>query len=164
MNIINLAFNYISNVTSLLLYPKRHKDSAYYKGYLACKERDEKLRKDIFISKYPIGDIFISIGNEWQAMRIVEIIDHKTEKGMLPITRDISTEEEFLDFSILINYSEGVLRLLHRLNPFERYSLISKSDILDKVYIYNKESFDNEPSLDEYIKSYNNHTLITLED
>jgi hypothetical protein len=159
MNLIKLSFNYISNSISSLSLAKNIRDIAYAKGYIAWKERDNKLRKDIFISKYSIGDIFISIGNEWQAMRIVEVIDHKFEKGMLPITRDISTGEEFLDFSCLINYSEGIIKTMKKLSPFERYTAITGQDILDKKYIYNKEGFDNEPSSEEYIKSYNNYIL-----
>jgi hypothetical protein len=119
------------------------------------RENRAETRRIILEVNFPIGDVFISIGNEWNSLHLVKIIGYNRE---IPIGRDLLSNKEYVLFSTLIKYSNSMISLLKKLNPYERYSLLNKQNsILDrKDKIEDQDClFENELSELEFIKLYN---------
>lgn len=123
------------------------------------KERKTKAQADkisCFQAEYPTNTLFISISNEWSPVILVEIIDYMIKgSSILPIIRDVRTQEEFISFTKLITYTEPLLSIIKPLSPFERYSLVTGTDITKKTLIIDKPGIDNEPALEVFINLAN---------
>lgn len=144
------------------LFPKTMetiKSGEYIKGEhdenLRERASREKTRRFTLEINYPVGEIFISIGNEWNAMHLIEIIGYD---GELPIGRDILSNNEYILFSTLIKYSESMISALKKLTPYERYGIChQKVSILDREDKIEEQDclFENELSAIEFIALFN---------
>lgn len=126
------------------------------------RRRDEShsIQKQYF---YEHG-VFINIGNEWQKMDIVEILGFDIKSDDIPTVKSLVDGKEYITFATLIPYSEAMVKILKKLNPYERYDLLTKakhcmSDEKDGKEILTKEEdsfhFKNEASEEELIKAGN---------
>lgn len=119
------------------------------------KKQQEQSKIITLKATYSEEDIFITISNEWNRLCLVKVVDFDKN---IPIVIDLYTGKTFLCFSILKPFNSEVLKIVKTLNPYERYSLISKFDsILDKPILIDKsdpEHFDNELSFEELIELY----------
>lgn len=132
-------------------------------GYNLSKiEQIEDLKKFKRIemeTKYPIGDIFISICNEWESMSIVEITGYFNDS--LPVGLDILTGKEYTLFSNLVPYSEKAVLLLKKLDPYERYALNSSCFhyLERKDKIVSNVSFEDEPDAETIFSLVDSYLL-----
>lgn len=136
-------------------YRQKHLDE-YIVDSRKLKEEDRRIMLE---SKYPINDLFISIGNEWNSMGIVRIIGYN---GNIPIGYDLILKKEVLLCCSLIPYSASMVKTLKKLTPYERYGIANKrSKILDrKDKIENEDMlFQNELSADKLIELASNNII-----
>lgn len=137
------------------------KTSSYNEGYKKCQKDNFKSYKKSKIieieTTYPIGQLFITICNEWESLSVVEIIDYFNET--IPVGKDIITGKEYTIFSNLIPYSEKAIILLKKLNPYERYALSSSClhylDRQDKII--SNLSFEDEPDCETIFSFVNKY-------
>jgi hypothetical protein len=131
-------------------------NTALYDYKIQEKKKAIEDKHTIYRSSFPKGKLFISISNEWVPLLLVEIIDyHIKGSSILPIIKDIRTQEVFLGFSKLIPYSEAMLSILLKLDPFQRYSVTTGIDITNKSLILEKKAVNNEPTKDVLLQSAN---------
>lgn len=119
------------------------------------KNKDKEIadKHNIFQLSFPPEKLFISISNEWEPLMIVTIVDYHTQGiSILPIIEDIKTKDQYMGFTKLLPYSEAMISILRPLNPFERYTVTTGTDITDKSLITNPDGVKNEDSLSDLIK------------
>lgn len=126
------------------------------------RRRDEShsIQKKYF---YEHG-VFINIGNEWQKMDVVEIIGFDLKNNDIPTVKSLVNGKEYITFAILVPYSEAMVKILKKLNPYERYDILTKakncmSDEKNGKEILTKDDdlfhFKYEASEEELIKAGN---------
>jgi hypothetical protein len=73
---------------------------------------------------YPIGDLFIAIQNEWTPMDVLVITDYQQcGSSHIPVGKSVINGESRLLMSKLMNYSDDMIRVLKKLDPYERYAV-----------------------------------------
>lgn len=111
------------------------KSEGFNQGYQArYKEEVERNRLIRESELIPVGSKVISIGNEWEEMIVGTIRGYERE---LPIVFDELSQEEFLCFSVTVPYHDGLLNALLKLNPYERFALITGGK---HNYIFDKKT------------------------
>jgi hypothetical protein len=120
------------------------------------KEKEKNDKVMVFECTYPPNKLFISISNEWSPIMLVEVVDYLIKGySILPIIKNIEDQETYIGFTKLIPYTEPLISIIKPLNPFERYSIVTGTDITDKKLIIDKVGVENELSLEEFIESAN---------
>lgn len=115
--------SFIKNIAS------KYIQEAYDKGIKQGKKEEfektnefKETAKKIF---YEHG-AFIGISNEWQKMDIFEIVSFPFGNEITEV-KSLIDGEIYINFSPLVPYSEGMVKILKKLNPYERYDLVTQT-------------------------------------
>lgn len=116
-------------------FPKTHQDifeegvkSGIDKEYARQQETLELIR-DTELQAL-VNEPVIAIGNGWTdpIVGFCMRIEHPSYgKGSLPILLNAMDGVEYISFSVLVKYDEDFLKALFKLNPYERWAMVSKS-------------------------------------
>jgi hypothetical protein len=105
---------------------------------------------------YPIGDLFIAIQNEWTPMDVFIITDYqKIGSSCIPVGESVIDGNTCMLMSKLMYYSDDMVRLLKKLDPYERYALCANyPSIIGKPKTDSDTiiPFENELSADAIIE------------
>lgn len=103
--------------------------------YEQKRERFEKLEASFF----PKGKKIIYQSNEWDnpIVGVMVKVDFNNGRGMFSIVYDYVTKQELCFIGLPMHYTEQRLNALLKLDPFERCSLLYKTN-------YNDEAFDKD--------------------
>lgn len=99
---------------------------------------------------YKEGDVIIGVPNEWMPMCVGPIVRFFEKGSRVPVVMDWVAGKEVLCFSPVVRYNIENLRALCKLNPFERYSLVSG---FNPIYQKEKAQPDYNMTFEEYVEA-----------
>lgn len=89
---------------------------------------------------FPPGKKIIYQANEWDnpIVGVMVRVDHNNGKGQFSVVYDYVTQTELCFIGLPMHYTEQRLRALLKLDPFERCSLLYKTNYSDEEFDKNK--------------------------
>lgn len=96
------------------------------------RSRDLRSKTKFFEVEQRLGTPVIVVTNEWSDPVIGFVTDATTlgaGEAPFPVVTDAVTDEPFVCFGHLVNFSESTLKALLSLNPYERWELVTDQHI-----------------------------------
>lgn len=85
------------------------------------------------ISEFAPGNMVICVSNEWEDMVVGHVTRYEyinENSSSMLVVKDLITDQEYIIVGIIVHYSSKVLSALCKLDPFERYAILSQGRII----------------------------------